>query len=659
MMVAIPLLVVCSLVFVSASAQRANGKTTKSPGPNMCMVQQVIGTNEKFFTHCVAQHLKMICERPTFLSWDCCSGYEKEEGKVGCTKVKPLGNLLETAGDLGLSQFSQHAERNNLSHTLRHEGAFTVFAPANEAFAQTTPYERSLLNPAHGSQSLLLYHVAPGKLTLDTFHARSQNFVTLYEDKRIRVNKYAYGVATVNCARIIRADETATNGIIHVIDEVVKPLDLQGNLAERIFSDDKYSQFQLALFVADMINQLHQTDRTFTVLAPTDQAFAKLPREILDLILTDANTAEKVIKRHVVRGVYCGDAIVVSVGLKTLDDSRVLFRCTRNGLYVNGARVVDRDLLATNGVIHGIDRVLLPDSVRQPTDLLDEMNVKQFMALVRRAGLEHKLNNVSNVTIFAPTDKALDELPSSAQAALTSDPLAVDKLLDYHIVKGRLTENRLIGDLALDTGLSAKIKVTVFRNGVAVNNAKAVGPPRECDKALIQKVDKVLVPTENTLMDLINNDKDLSIFQQAMETSGMSETLLRDGSYTVLAPTNMAFSYLNQWRLDEMLNDPERVKKFVDRHIINRMIVKCEIPEQGTYGIASRQGDLTVFTYDTRNQLLVNDLINVDSPDNMAVNGVLHKVADVLKCSCELGVTMSTRYQHRTSSRRHFHRLRY
>lgn len=44
---------------------------------------------------------------------------------------------------------------------------------------------------------------------------------------------------------------------------------------------------------------------------------------------------------------------------------------------------------------------------------------------------------------------------------------------------------------------------------MAVNNAKAVGPPRECDKALIQKVDKVLVPTENTLMDLINNDKDL------------------------------------------------------------------------------------------------------------------------------------------------------
>lgn len=82
----------------------------------------------------------------------------------------------------------------------------------------------------------------------------------------------------------------------------------------------------------------------------------------------------EVIKRHVVRGVYCGDAIVVSVGLKTLDDSRVLFRCTRNGLYVNGARVVDRDLLATNGVIHGIDRVLLPDSGTPTTHGVAELH---------------------------------------------------------------------------------------------------------------------------------------------------------------------------------------------------------------------------------------------------------------------------------------------
>ena len=51
------------------------------------------------------------------------------------------------------------------------------------------------------------------------------------------------------------------------------------------------------------------------------------------------------------------------------------------------------------------------------------------------------------------------------------------------------------------------------------------------------------------------------MFQQAMETSGLSELLLRDGRYTVLAPTNKAFTYLNQWRLDQMMNDPDRLRK--------------------------------------------------------------------------------------------------
>nr|KAG5711558.1 hypothetical protein BaRGS_016740 [Batillaria attramentaria] len=411
---------------------------------------------------------------------------------------------------------------------------------------------------------------------------------------------------------------------------VVKPLDVQGNLAEQIFSKDRYSQFQMALFVSDMVNQLRETNVGYTLLAPTNRAFSKLPSYLLDRILTDADTAEKVIRHHVVKGVFCGDAIVVSVGLKTLDDGRVLFRCSRNGLTANNARVVEQDMVASNGVIHGIDEVLLPDSVREPTDLLDEMHVKRFMDLTRRAGLEHRLVNVSNVTIFAPTDDAFDELPSSYKAALTSDPLEMKKLLDYHIVKGKLTENRLIGDTTLESAaeadLSVRIKVNVFRNGVSIDSAKAVGFLRECDKASIQKVNKVLQPAQDTLMDLINKDPDLSIFQQAMETSGISEVLLRDGRYTVLAPSNRAFSYLNQWRLDKVLNDPERLKNFVNRHIINRMIVKCEVPNSGTYGIKSRQGDLTVFNYDTRGNLLVNDLINVQTQDLMATNGVLHKV---------------------------------
>jgi hypothetical protein len=53
------------------------------------------------------------------------------------------------------------------------------------------------------------------------------------------------------------------------------------------------------------------------------------------------------------------------------------------------------------------------------------------------------------------------------------------------------------------------------------------------------------------------------MFQQAVETSGLSEVLLRDGHYTVLAPSNQAFTYLNQWRLDALMDDPARLEQVV------------------------------------------------------------------------------------------------
>ena len=79
---------------------------------------------------------------------------------------------------------------------------------------------------------------------------------------------------------------------VFVFLQVLQPLQDHGNLAERIFSENGYSQFQLALFVSDMVNQLRQSGQGYTVLAPTDTAFSRLPSQLLDKILTDADTAE-------------------------------------------------------------------------------------------------------------------------------------------------------------------------------------------------------------------------------------------------------------------------------------------------------------------------------------------------------------------------------
>lgn len=74
--------------------------------------------------------------------------------------------------------------------------------------------------------------------------------------------------------------------------QVINPEDIKGNLAEKVMADDRFSQFQMALLVSDMAKKLRSNGYSYTLLAPTNQAFSKLPNDILDKILTDADTAE-------------------------------------------------------------------------------------------------------------------------------------------------------------------------------------------------------------------------------------------------------------------------------------------------------------------------------------------------------------------------------
>ncbi|BFZ14982.1 hypothetical protein BsWGS_18021 [Bradybaena similaris] len=484
--------------------------------------------------------------------------------------------------------------------------------------------------------SLLNYHVAPGRLNISVFRDRNQEFVTLHNGDRVRVNKYSYGVATVNCARIVRPDEMATNGVIHVIDKVINPADIRGNLAEKVMKDDRFSQFQMALLVSNMIQKLKSSTHSFTILAPTNQAFSKLPNDILDKILTDADTAEKVLQRHVVRGVYCADAIVVAVGLKTLDDARLLFRCKRDGLWINEAKVLHPDLVASNGVIHGIDTVLLPDSVKSATELLHDMHLDTFLELAIKAGINYTLGK-DNITLFIPTNKAFRDLPPNYLAAISKEPLKMEKLAKYHIVKGRITEGDLVGDTKLDTlsNVEVRIKVKVTRKGVTLDKATVEEHPRECKNAVIHKVDKVMVPPENSLMDYILDDPDLSVFKSMLRKSSMDELLLPNGTYTVIAPTNRALAQVEQRQLEQILNDKGRLRKFVQRHILNRMVLKCSVPDPGVYTTRSIQGDETDLNFDGRKRLYVNIHSRAVSEDILTSNGVLYKVDHVLACSCE------------------------
>lgn len=103
----------------------------------------------------------------------------------------------------------------------------------------------------------------------------------------------------------------------------------------------------------------------FTVFAPTDAAFAAIPSEIMEKLSEDRELMSKVLAYHVISGAspLTSDQISGSVSVRTLERSEVRITKRRGRLYVNSNRVIDADIEASNGVIHAIDRVLIPEDL--------------------------------------------------------------------------------------------------------------------------------------------------------------------------------------------------------------------------------------------------------------------------------------------------------
>lgn len=113
-----------------------------------------------------------------------------------------------------------------------------------------------------------------------------------------------------------------------------------------------------ALKAADLVDTL-KGPGPFTVFAPTDEAFAKIPKAKLDALLKDKAQLTKVLKYHVVAGKVM--AMDVKPGkVKTLEGESVTITDTKGVLMVNNAKILKTDIVTDNGVIHAIDTVLMP-----------------------------------------------------------------------------------------------------------------------------------------------------------------------------------------------------------------------------------------------------------------------------------------------------------
>ncbi|HRQ73883.1 MAG TPA: fasciclin domain-containing protein [Phycisphaerales bacterium] len=251
------------------------------------------------------------------------------------------------------------AEAAGLVDALRSSGPITVFAPTDEAFARLPAGTvESLLRPENRAAlaGILTYHVVPGAIPASRV-ARMSGATTL-NGQRIEFTRGMDGVR-VDGAAVIAADIEASNGIIHVIDRVILPAD--GTIVAIASKAGTFATLLAAAKAAGLADAL-AGEGPFTVLAPTDEAFAKLPAGTVESLLEPENKDKlaSILKYHVIPGrVYAAQALALGAAA-TLQGNEVVFDLADGALVVDGARVVRTDIDAYNGVIHVIDAVILP-----------------------------------------------------------------------------------------------------------------------------------------------------------------------------------------------------------------------------------------------------------------------------------------------------------
>jgi transforming growth factor-beta-induced protein len=282
---------------------------------------------------------------------------------LGCTGSSALAGkseIVDTAVSAGeFNTLVAAVKAGDLVETLKGDGPFTVFAPTDDAFAKLPPGTlESLLRPENKKQlvGILTYHVVSGRLASKDMSCNG-GAVTV-NGQRLAFNASCSNV-TVGNAKVVAADIGCSNGVIHAIDTVLLPT--SANIVETAQSAKGFSTLLTAATQAGLVDVL-SNGGPFTVFAPTDEAFAQLPAGTIESLLKPENRAQlaRILKYHVIAGRVYSDAAAEAGKATTLIDEDVKIEDQDGKLTINGANVVMRDLDASNGVIHVIDKVILP-----------------------------------------------------------------------------------------------------------------------------------------------------------------------------------------------------------------------------------------------------------------------------------------------------------
>ena len=538
-------------------------------------------------------------------------------------------NLVELAqGDDRFTTLVDLIVDADLDGTLSGD-EFTVFAPTNAAFDALF----EVVDPADLTTDdiieILTYHVTGG--TIRSGDLIAQQDVEMLNEERTLVQSSAAGVLINGSSNVVEADLVASNGVIHAIDEVLLPSGFREASLIEVAQAAEDFEILLSLVESAGLTTTLQFLGPYTTFAPNDEAFTALFADV-DPNGLSAEQVQFILTYHVIIGepIFAAN-LAPEQTVATAAEEVLYITSDENGVVVNGSsNVIAADVTASNGVIHVVDQVLLPNAFLNTVQVAAKnYNFTTLVGLLSQYPDLVDAVATSDITVFAPTNEAFDTLFETVDPNdLTEEQIA--EVLLYHTILGAQV---FAGDLEVEqtvgSGSEEALYITANTEGVVVNGASnVIMADVASNNGVIHAVDTVLLP--NAFLDVTGialKNYNLTTLVGLLVDKNLVETLQGAGPFTVFAPTNQAFDDIST--VLPSLTDDQVVETLL-YHVLGAEVFAGDLEPTQTVEMLNEQDVIITVDNGTVTIEGVGSTAVVTVADLGGTNGVIHIIDTVL-----------------------------
>lgn len=237
----------------------------------------------------------------------------------------------------------------------------------------------------------------------------------------------------------------------------------------------------------------------FALGACNDDAFAAIDAEVLNDLIANPDLLARVLTYHVVSGVFTSTDVAGLSSAPTLNGKDVSLSFDGTTVMVDGATVIGADVRASNGIIHVIDQVLLPEPIADILQTAKGAGIfNTLLAAVDAAGLTATLQGDGPFTVFAPTDDAFAAIDPDALNALLANPPALAAILAYHVVPGAFTAAEVLASSTLATVNGADAVISLDSDGnPRIDDAIIIATDIGARNGIVHVIDRVIFPNQS------------------------------------------------------------------------------------------------------------------------------------------------------------------